>query len=59
MIRGKTLRRYIARRFAMTILGTLALCGILIFMIDIVELLRQAGKFRRDPDRLRPASAGS
>ena len=49
MLRGKTLRRYIARRFAMTIVGTLLLCAVLIFMIDIVELLRQAGKFGRVP----------
>jgi lipopolysaccharide export system permease protein len=43
----RTLRRYIARRFAIAITGTFALCALLIFMIDIVELLRQAGKFGR------------
>lgn len=49
MIRPRTLRRYIAKRFLMTITGTFALCAMLIFMIDIVELLRQAGKFGRVP----------
>ena len=49
MLRPTTLRRYVARRFLMTISGTFALCGVLIFMIDIVELLRQAGKFGRVP----------
>jgi len=49
MLRGSTLRRYIARRFAVAIAGTLGLCSVLIFMIDIVELLRQAGKFGRVP----------
>ena len=48
-MRAPTLRRYIARRFATAITGTFALCAILIFMIDIVELLRQAGKFGRVP----------
>ncbi len=45
----RTLRRYIGRRFLLMICGTFALCSILIFMIDIVELLRQAGKFGRVP----------
>ena len=50
MLRGpRTLRRYIARSFLLTILATFALCAVLIFMIDIVELLRQAGKFGRVP----------
>lgn len=49
MIAPRTLRRYIARRFVLMITGTLALCALLIFMIDIVELLRQAGKFGRVP----------
>ncbi|MFM9938781.1 MAG: LPS export ABC transporter permease LptG [Hyphomicrobiaceae bacterium] len=43
------LSRYIARRFLMTIAGTFAMCAVLIFMIDIVELLRQAGKYGRVP----------
>jgi len=45
MTTSRTLRRYIARRFLMTILGTFLLCAVLIFMIDFVELLRQSGKF--------------
>lgn len=45
MTTARTLRRYIARRFLMTIIGTFLLCSILIFMIDLVELLRQSGKF--------------
>ena len=49
MLKARTLKRYVARRFLMTITGTFALCAILIFMIDIVELLRQAGKFGRVP----------
>ncbi|MEZ5819070.1 MAG: LPS export ABC transporter permease LptG [Hyphomicrobiaceae bacterium] len=49
MIRPKTLRRYLAIRFTIAMLGTFFLCALLIFMIDIVELLRQAGKFGRVP----------
>ena len=45
----RILRRYIGARFALAILGTFILCSLLIFMIDIVELLRQAGKFGRVP----------
>ena len=45
MIGGRTLRRYIARKFMIAIFGTFALCSVLIFMIDFVELLRQAGKY--------------
>ena len=48
-MRAPTLRRYIARRFFLMIAGTFTLCALLIFMIDIVELLRQAGKFGRVP----------
>ncbi|MFV0297433.1 MAG: LPS export ABC transporter permease LptG [Hyphomicrobiaceae bacterium] len=43
----RTLRRYIGLRFLTAILGAFFLCALLIFMIDIVELLRQAGKFGR------------
>jgi lipopolysaccharide export system permease protein len=39
-----TLSRYIGSRFITAILGMFALCSVLIFMIDFVELLRQAGK---------------
>jgi lipopolysaccharide export system permease protein len=49
MFGPKTLRRYIASRFMLTIFGTFLLCGVLIFMIDFVELLRQAGKYGSVP----------
>jgi len=41
----KTLTRYISRRFLAAIGGAFALCAGLIFMIDFVEMLRQAGKY--------------
>ena len=41
--------RYVARRFLLTITAHSLLCAVLIFMIDIVELLRQAGKYGRVP----------
>lgn len=40
-----TLARYISRRFLVAIGGAFALCAGLIYMIDFVEILRQAGKF--------------
>lgn len=49
MLGARTLRRYIAQRFLIAVIGTFGLCAVLIFMIDIVELLRQAGKFGRVP----------
>ena len=51
-MRAPTLRRYVARRFFLMITGTFTLCAMLIFMIDIVELLRQAGKYGRVPSML-------
>ncbi|MGE3915702.1 MAG: LPS export ABC transporter permease LptG [Hyphomicrobiaceae bacterium] len=45
----RIIRRYLTVRFAVAVLGTFFLCALLIFMIDIVELLRQAGKFGRVP----------
>ncbi len=39
------LHRYIGRQFLTMVLGTFVLCSALIFMIDFVELLRQAGKY--------------
>lgn len=39
-----TLPRYVARRVLLTIGSVFALCLVLIFMIDLVELLRIAGK---------------
>jgi lipopolysaccharide export system permease protein len=40
-----TLDRYIARRFLVAIMSTFALCSLLIYMIDLVEILRQSGKY--------------
>ncbi len=40
-----TLDRYIARRFLVAILSTFAVCSLLIYMIDLVEILRQSGKY--------------
>ena len=44
MFRRRMLRSYLARRFALMIAATFGLCCLLIFMIDIVELLRTAGR---------------
>ena len=44
MTSGLTLKMYIARKFLFAIFGTFAICCVLIFMIDFVEMLRQAGK---------------
>lgn len=41
---GLTLKIYIARKFLLAIFATFLICCILIFMIDFVEMLRQAGK---------------
>ena len=49
MLRRRMLRGYLARRFTLTIAATFGLCCLLIFMIDIVELLRTAGKYGRVP----------
>ena len=38
----RTLRRYVAKRFLMAILGAFTVCAVLIFMIDMVELLRMS-----------------
>lgn len=40
-----TLDRYIAKRFLGMVIATFALCAGLIFMIDFVEIMRQAGKY--------------
>src|SRR5690606_2121760 len=45
----RTLSAYIAKRFLTAIFGVFALCAVLIFMIDFVELLRQAGKYGSVP----------
>lgn len=44
---GRTLRRYVAKRFLGSILGAFVVCACLIFMIDMIELLRMS---RRTPD---------
>jgi len=44
-----TLSVYIGMRFLTAIFGVFALCTVLIFMIDFVELLRQAGKYGSVP----------
>lgn len=40
MLRPRTLRRYVAKRFLVAIFGAFAVCSVLIFMIDMIELLR-------------------
>ena len=42
MLGGRTLRFYIGMRFLMMMVGALVVCMSLIFMIDMVELLRQS-----------------
>ncbi|MBA2127762.1 LPS export ABC transporter permease LptG [Hyphomicrobium methylovorum] len=49
MIGVSTLSRYIAKLFLVSITSTLAVCALLIFMIDFVELLRMSGKFGNVP----------
>ena len=36
------MRRYVAKRFLFAILGAFSVCAVLIFMIDMVELLRMS-----------------
>lgn len=48
-MRNWTLTRYIAARFLLGIVTTMAVCSMLIFMIDFVELLRQSGKYGEVP----------
>jgi lipopolysaccharide export system permease protein len=45
MISRRTLGRYVAGRFLLGIFVTMLMCGVLIFLIDFVELLRQSGKY--------------
>lgn len=44
MSRPAILRRYLGAKFAVSIAGTFLFCCVLIFMIDFLEMLRQAGK---------------
>jgi lipopolysaccharide export system permease protein len=48
-MRHFTLTWYIGRRFLTGIVTTLAICSLLIFMIDLLELLRISGKFGSVP----------
>lgn len=41
--------RYIAKAFLIGILSTFAICSLLIFMIDMIELLRLSGKYGSVP----------
>ena len=45
MASRRLLSWYISKSFVLMILGTFLLCAGLIFMIDFVEMLRQAGKY--------------
>ena len=49
MVAPRTLRRYVRNKFLIAILGTFVLCAVLIFMIDLVEMLRQQGKYGAVP----------
>lgn len=42
MFAARTLRRYIALRFLAMTIGAFLVCAMLIFMIDLIELLRQS-----------------
>jgi lipopolysaccharide export system permease protein len=49
MLGVSTLSRYVALKFLSAIFMVFMLCAILVFMIDFVELLRQAGKYGSAP----------
>ena len=42
MMKARTLRVYIAKRYVLMVLGALAVCAALIFLVDMVEMLRRA-----------------
>ena len=44
-----TISRYISWRLLVAIIGILVLCLLLIFMVDMIELLRQSGKYGSVP----------
>ncbi len=46
---ASTLSRYVAKRFFIATFSTFAMFSLLIFMIDFIELLRQAGKYGSVP----------
>jgi lipopolysaccharide export system permease protein len=49
MMRNWTLLSYIGRKFLVGIAATLLICSLLIFMIDVLELLRVSGKYKSVP----------
>ncbi|HXF53151.1 MAG TPA: LPS export ABC transporter permease LptG [Hyphomicrobiaceae bacterium] len=49
MTAASILTRYLLRRFLAAILATFAVCSLLVFMIDFVEMLRQSGKYGSVP----------
>ncbi len=49
MISKGTIALYIFKRFLLAILSVFALCLLIIFMVDFIEILRQSGKFRSVP----------
>ena len=51
-MKGSTLNWYLGQKFLTAVVGTFGLCSVLIFMIDFVELLRQAGKYGSVPASL-------
>ncbi len=46
MFRARTLRYYIAKRFLLMMLSAFIVCCALILLIDLIELLRQAAKYK-------------
>jgi lipopolysaccharide export system permease protein len=46
MFRARTLRYYIGKRFLLMMLSAFIVCGALILLIDLIELLRQAAKYK-------------
>ena len=49
MITGGKLSRYILARFVIAVFGVLLVCMALIFLVDVVEMVRRAGKFGGAP----------
>ena len=43
------LARYIGRTFLVAIVATFSICALLVFMIDMIELLRLSGKYGNVP----------
>lgn len=49
MITGGKLSRYILARFVVAVFGVLCVCMALVFLVDVVEMVRRAGKFGGAP----------